>query len=354
MTTLATQNYNDYEFSANSKWQEYLEVSFPPQTGLYLERQTRKWYQKNIDSELDIDYDNLLSKIEILDQKREFLLAERAKAYGEEPLIRESSESLPEPTFVNPPNPSTSQNGYTQSQPNYPQPEEPFPQLSYTVMIKRSILDVEVLTVTMALFVQFWSFEVTAMLVCMKGIFALPRKYGLAVHTKKYWANILFNEFFHNMVYVAIIYFLRLQNDRFTFIVFAPISVHYVISACEWAKFVQGMWTTVFGWLINPVLENKETLLLTKAYLEMLLLLWFFGESIYGLQGFIFPVLYANFLRAKYMLSNSFRDAGKLLDGLIVRGLEKGGLILKPVLLVYTGIRAFLGYMDGRGNEVTK
>ena len=351
MTTLATQNYNDYDFEANSKWQDYLKDSFPPQTGLYLERQTRKWYQKNIDSELEIDYDNLVSKIEILDQKREFLLAERAKAYDEEPLIRESSECLPEPA---PTNSTPPQNGCNQSQPPYPEPQEPFPQLSYSMMIKRSILDVEVLTVTMALCFQFWSFEVTAMLVCMKGLFALLRKFGVAVHTKKYWKNILFNEFFHNMVYVGIIYFLRLQNDRFTFVVFAPISVHYVISACEWAKFVQGMWTTVFGWLITPVLENKEKLLAIKAYLEMGLLGWFLGESVYGLQGFIFPVLYANFLRAKFMVSESFRDAGKLLNLLIVRGLEKGGMILKPVLWVYKGLTTFLGYMDGRGKEVTK
>jgi hypothetical protein len=54
------------------------------------------------------------------------------------------------------------------------------------------------------------------------------------------------------------------------------------------------------------------------------------------------------------MVSNSFRDAGKLLNLFIVRGLEKGGMILKPVLLVYRGLTAFLGYMDGRGNEVTK
>mmetsp|Transcript_2498 Transcript_2498/g.2124 ORF Transcript_2498/g.2124 Transcript_2498/m.2124 type:complete len:86 (-) Transcript_2498:835-1092(-) len=55
MSSEAEQKYASYDWSQNSEWINHLGNFFPTPSGSKLEKIKRKWYNKNIDSSLEVN-----------------------------------------------------------------------------------------------------------------------------------------------------------------------------------------------------------------------------------------------------------------------------------------------------------
>ena len=103
--------YQQYKFDTNLEFKSHLENLFPEPTGVYLEKAKRKWYNKNVSSDFDINWDGILERIEVLNEKKEVLRERLIEANEDDKLIRETKDQEENPRKRNS-NGETTKNPY--------------------------------------------------------------------------------------------------------------------------------------------------------------------------------------------------------------------------------------------------
>ena len=192
------ETYHKFDFETNEQWKSHHDELFPQPRGAYLEKFKRKWYNSNIDKELDIDYDGLLYRISVLNEKREDLTNELKKENEEEKIIKDVSESdsaknlsdgepqeqemkeTKEPTKLDEQDlKNMTEEQYQELLKKYNNNSDYKP-MSFSEILSKSLLDAELFAVLLGFVVLFMydDFKINMMFILAKSLLVVCRKVG--------------------------------------------------------------------------------------------------------------------------------------------------------------------------------
>jgi len=335
-----------------------------------LEKLRRKFYQQNIDTSFNKNYDGLLEKIEEHHKLKESYKKTYPSLNPEsEKILRDIQDENDEvdkeckanPLFKNlQKEKEKEKNKKVDDGSNLSDAEldsmynkycGDYKPMSTWELLKRTFLDIEVLSVVLSFVAVYFDFNITMLFLMAKSLLMILRKQGLPKFSKLYWKDFLFLESFHNVIHMALVYLLRDNNDIkwLVLIALGPVFFHNFLGVMDWLVFNKSQWYKMLSIIADPCVDkaNRKVLMDVKQYMEILLLGWFVFEMLYFGTSWLFPVLWINFLRVKYMLNDKMAEVMTFINCRVEKVLTKyRGL--KPLLFVYSNTVRFLSYVSNR------
>ena len=285
------KKFQAFDFQNDSEWQQYLKNIYPTPTIAQLQKIKRKWYQKNIDSNFVLDY-GASSSSEANDSKSREAQGDSSNSSHSHSEHKDSHDHH--------------QHHFHQAPPSGPvQPPG---------LLTRALFNIEgyLKGCFMTSIFGFQSLSTTiAVIVC---ILALIRQGKRPRFDKVYARKIVFNEYFHDLLYLTPFYFFPNQRTIFYYL---PLVVHFWIGLCEFLRFKGGRFYEAFKRYADLTHNNKVALMTQKSKIEIYILVFLVILFLMGKSAILMLVFYANFLRIKYIISDNCKMAFRDINGWI-------------------------------------
>lgn len=295
--------YLQYNFDADPKWQEYITNELYPLPSMdKLEKYKRKWYNRNVDPDFDVNFDAGQPGAPTNDQSPP---PQNNNNNGNTSSQRQTSPTRETGTPI--PSATGSTTGPTatdSSKPGRPLSEGLKNKIyQYEGYLKMAFIPAVVLT--------GWA-NIISYVICF---LAIIRQGGWPQLSKAYALRVFRLEFTQNLIYMFS--YLLFPHNR-SYLYFLPLAIHYWIGIVEFAnlKLTQ---TKLYNYdivkkVINVSRENKTMIMREKAKFEIYnIVALIFGVFFSGTSIFL-VLFYANFLRIKYTLNENLQGAFTEID----------------------------------------
>ena len=167
---------------------------------------------------------------------------------------------------------------------------------------------------------------------------------------KEWFMKLVTQEALHNFLMVMLQFFLRKDSERMQIYTLSSVYFHHILGVFDYLNYHKNMWYTLFSFIVDRAVKksNRKNLMLFKQFWEMIMLFFFCFECYYFDSGILFPILYFNFLRMKYLVNDIFRDACVLLNDCMENSYLGNSSLLYPFMLIYRKSRDLLGFVTKR------
>ena len=177
-----------------------------------------------------------------------------------------------------------------------------------------------------------------AFIICLLAIFRQTKR---PQYNRNYAQKLLFNEFTHNIFYILVV---GLFESIRTILFYIPLIIHFWLGLCEYINIQKLRFPDYIHNSVTKTRENKNFLMLLKAFIEILLFLVnFFSFFVWFsfFQQYLFCLIfYYNFLRVKYLININTCKAFQEMDQYFGARFDNvGGNMIGRILLKY--IRKF-------------
>lgn len=279
--------YLRFNFFSNSEFISHFERLYPTPTKEQMERIKRKWFQKNINPLLDIDF---VPNSGYSDKK-----ADESKQRDETSQNFENNKSNDDDNTIPRNNTSNPQNIDPDERPV----QMPFFQnVLFTVeaYLKFSFM---LSYLGFRLFANYLGITISILALMRQGKF--PR------FTKEYARKILTSEHCHNLFFFGLFYF---YPDFLNLLYFLPMMVHCWIGLCNYAFLKKGRILKAFRKHVDTTRRKEKNLLVLKQKIEIFLLAWLIFKIIFSTHfSATLLLFYGMFIRLKYHLNENMEKA---------------------------------------------
>jgi len=262
------KRFKDYNYKDDKKWQMYLNNLYPVPPLKLLEKKKRKWYKDNIDQDFDINYN-----------------PEEAK--GNEDRQQQRQRQGP-PPGANP-------YAYAYQQATY----EAMPHIKTYVAI------------AYLLFVLTLPFSgITNKVLLAAWVLGILNKAGIPKFNLDYVRQIIPDDHFQNLGYLGVAVFVGGTN----FIVYAPLVLYALIYVSDvGVEYLRQNPNSSIPGIIKTYMQKavakKIELLTLRADLEIYVGIYLLVGIFIGFSSLISVFFYSQFIRLKYMLNYTTKQA---------------------------------------------
>ena len=164
------------------------------------------------------------------------------------------------------------------------------------------------------------------------------RRTGRPQLNMEYAQSIFLDEHFQLILYALLLFI-----DRFNYFTMVPLYLTAVLNLCEYIKGNPTRFGIVMPY-VNKIYNKRVELALMRANVEVAIgFLLVFGIFV-GLNSFISPIFFWQYLRFKYIVNNDIKHSFGKLNGLI-NGVKNKPSVPGAIKYVLTKIQWFAEYM---------
>ena len=271
MQTESIQKYKEYNFSLNPTWIKYFSELYPTPSFNQVEKIKRKWYNKNIDANLPLEFneDNI-----------------NANPSGQSNF--ESNQQYPQ------------SNSNFSSRP----PEAP------SSALNQSLYKIEgYLKIFFVLGLLLLSGFHLKLLICAICLMALVRNFGFPKFNKDYFIKLIPSEFFANLLYILSI---SLHSPQNGLLFFLPIGIHLSSGIVEFLGRTNPSLLSrnmKINEISNIIKNNRNALIIAKNKVEFCIFIYLLLIWIVGLSSLFQIIIYLQFLNLKYKFNGNMQTA---------------------------------------------
>ena len=320
------EEYLSFNFFSNSQFISHFERLYPTPNQEQMERIKRKWFQKNINPLLDIDF--------VRNSGNSDKKPDDSKQKDENPRNNDSTQNFENNKSNGDDNtiPTNSSN-----QPN-PDPDEKPVQMPF---FQNVFFTIEAY-LKFSFMLSYLGFRLFANYLGITiSILALIRQGKFPRFTKEYARKILTSEHFHNLFFFGLFSF---YPDFLNFLYFLPMMVHCWIGLCNFAFLKKGKIYNAFRRHVDTTRKKEKNLVVLKQKIEIFLLAWLIFKIIFSTHFSATLLLYYGlFIRLKYHLNENMEKAFDDID-VFVRGYVEDRRCPGFVRKIYGKFKALCSY----------
>ena len=178
----------------------------------------------------------------------------------------------------------------------------------------------------------------TLKIACITLLLRVIRRTGKPQFTIEYAQVIFMDEHFQMLLYS-----LLFMIDRFNLFTLVPLGITAVLNICEYAKNNQTRFASVMPY-INKVINKRVELALMRANCEVAIGFLLFIGLFFGINSFVLPIFFWQYLRFKYIVNNDIKHSFSRLNG-VVNSFKNKPSCPSPVKFAIGKIQQFAEYL---------
>lgn len=287
------KKFQEVDWSANEKWQNYFSNLYPTPPGNKVEYFKRKFYKMNIDEDFDINY-----------------------------------------TPNN--NSNTSNNNFSNQSRN-----NPYAHSTGGVNINQSdskifkgFTLIENILWVFSIFYCFTYLPYIRVICIIPYIIRIIRRVGRPNLTYNYAEKVMLDEHLHFLLYLALLFI-----DRYNLYLMLPHILTGILNIGEYLKF-----TNVLPTLHNLIVNNRVLISEIRANLDLFLVVFLIIGIFMQINSIFICIFFMQYLRMKYMLNVDCKYAFSRLNGYVN---SKKTILPGPFNFVITKVQQAISYIGG-------